>query len=41
MTKALNTQFFPNHKRVEGESTLGRVTCYTCHKGELKPKHAP
>jgi hypothetical protein len=41
MTKALNNQFFPNHKRAEGESTLGRVTCYTCHKGELKPKNAP
>jgi hypothetical protein len=41
LTKALNQQFFPEHKRVEGESTLGRVTCYTCHQGELKPKHAP
>ena len=41
MTKALNTQFFPDHKRTEGESTLGRVTCYTCHQGEAKPKSAP
>ena len=41
MTKALNQQFFPNHTRVEGESTLGRVTCYTCHQGDLKPKSAP
>lgn len=38
MTKALNQQFFPNHTRVEGESVLGRVTCFTCHQGELKPK---
>lgn len=41
MTKALNTQFFPNHQPAEGESVLGRVTCYTCHQGELKPKIAP
>ena len=41
MTKALNQQFFPTHTRVEGESVLGRVTCYTCHQGELKPKSAP
>jgi formate-dependent nitrite reductase cytochrome c552 subunit len=41
MTKALNQQFFAAHKRAEGESTLGRVTCYTCHQGELKPKIAP
>jgi hypothetical protein len=41
MTKALNTQFFPGHTRVEGESVLGRVTCFTCHQGELKPKTAP
>ena len=41
MTKALNKQFFPNHKPAEGESVLGRVTCYTCHQGEAKPKAAP
>jgi mono/diheme cytochrome c family protein len=41
MTKALNKQFFPIHTRVEGESVLGRVTCFTCHQGELKPKSAP
>lgn len=41
MTKALNAQFFPGHKAAEGESTLGRVTCYTCHQGDLKPKTAP
>jgi cytochrome c553 len=41
MTKALNQQFFPNHKPAEGQSVLGRVTCYTCHQGEAKPKVAP
>jgi cytochrome c553 len=41
MTKALNEQFFPEYKRAEGESSLGRVTCYTCHQGDTKPKMAP
>ena len=41
MTKALNQQFFPDHKPAEGQSVLGRVTCYTCHQGEAKPKVAP
>jgi cytochrome c553 len=41
MTKALNKQFFPDHTPADGESVLGRVTCYTCHQGELKPKTAP
>ena len=38
MTRALNKQYFPDHKPKEGESVLGRVTCYTCHKGETAPK---
>lgn len=41
MTKGLNQQFFPEHKPVEGESVLGRVTCFTCHQGDLKPRIAP
>jgi hypothetical protein len=41
MTRAINKQFFPDHKPAENESTLGRVTCYTCHQGETKPKSAP
>jgi cytochrome c553 len=41
MTKGLNKQFFASHKPAEGESVLGRVTCYTCHKGEAQPKTAP
>jgi hypothetical protein len=40
MTRALNQQYFPDHKPKEGESVLGRVTCYTCHKGEQTPKTA-
>lgn len=40
MTRAINTQYFPDHKPKEGESVLGRVTCYTCHKGEQMPKTA-
>lgn len=39
MTKALNQQYFPDHKPAEGESVLGRVTCFTCHKGEQLPKN--
>lgn len=38
MTKALNKQYFPDYKPKEGESMLGRITCYTCHKGETAPK---
>ncbi|HWI18004.1 MAG TPA: c-type cytochrome [Vicinamibacterales bacterium] len=38
MTKALNKQYFPDYKPKEGESVLGRITCYTCHKGESMPK---
>jgi Photosynthetic reaction centre cytochrome C subunit len=41
MTKAINQQFFPDHKPADGESTLGRITCFTCHQGETKPKAAP
>jgi Photosynthetic reaction centre cytochrome C subunit len=41
MTKGLNQQFFPDHKPKDGESVLGRVTCYTCHQGEQKPKSPP
>lgn len=40
MTRTINKQFFPDHKPKEGESVLGRVTCYTCHKGEAVPKNA-
>ena len=39
MTKALNKQYFPDYKPKDGESVLGRVTCFTCHKGESTPKN--
>lgn len=38
MVKALNKANFPDYKPKEGESLLGRVTCYTCHRGEATPK---
>jgi hypothetical protein len=38
MVKVLNKQYFPDYQPKEGESVLGRVTCYTCHKGESTPK---
>jgi hypothetical protein len=41
MTKGINKQFFPDHKPKEGESVLGRVTCYTCHQGDRTPKLPP
>ena len=41
MTKGLNAQFFPKHQVKEGESVIGRVTCYTCHQGAAEPKSAP
>jgi cytochrome c553 len=41
LTKNINSRFFPNHTPGDGESRLGRVTCYTCHQGELTPKTAP
>jgi hypothetical protein len=41
MTKAINQQFFPGQKPADGESRLGRITCFTCHQGELHPKSPP
>lgn len=41
MTRGINKQFFPDHKPKNGESVLGRVTCYTCHQGERTPKLPP
>jgi len=38
MTKMINQQFFPNYKPADGESVLGKVTCYTCHQGNERPK---
>lgn len=41
MTRMINKEFFPDHKPKDGESVLGRVTCYTCHQGEQTPKLPP
>lgn len=41
MTQALNRKYFAAWVPAEGESTLGRVTCYTCHQGETVPKSHP
>jgi photosynthetic reaction center cytochrome c subunit len=41
MTKAINQQFFADRKPIDGESRLGRITCFTCHQGELHPKLPP
>ena len=38
MVKAINKANFPDYKPKDGESVLGRVTCYTCHRGETAPK---
>lgn len=37
LTMALNAQSFASHTPAEGESRLGRVTCYTCHQGAERP----
>jgi photosynthetic reaction center cytochrome c subunit len=39
MTRAINQQFFPDYKPNKDASVLGKVTCYTCHKGETVPRH--
>ena len=38
MVKAVNAQYFPDYRPAEGESRLGRVTCFTCHQGDTRPK---
>jgi photosynthetic reaction center cytochrome c subunit len=38
ITKAINKQFFADYKPLDGESRLGRVTCFTCHQGDTRPK---
>lgn len=41
MTRSLNQRFFPGFTPAEGETSLGRVTCYTCHQGSAQPRAAP
>ncbi|MGE0363008.1 MAG: c-type cytochrome [Vicinamibacterales bacterium] len=38
LTMTLNGASFASHTPAEGESRLGRVTCYTCHRGAEIPK---
>lgn len=40
MTKTINEKFFPDYKPGDGESRLGKVTCFTCHQGNQRPKPA-
>jgi len=37
MTKAINRQYFADFVPEPDESRLGRITCLTCHQGELIP----
>lgn len=41
MTKTINAQFFADYKPQDGQSRLGRVTCFTCHQGDTRPKTQP
>lgn len=38
MTRTINQQFFPGYAPMDGESRLGKVTCFTCHQGSERPK---
>src|SRR5262249_44796236 len=40
-TRAITRQSFREHKPAGGESRLGRITCFTCHRGELHPNPQP
>ena len=41
MTRELNARYFSGYTPAEGESSLGRVTCYTCHQGSTQPLKGP
>src|SRR5262245_27152527 len=41
MTKVINQQFYADYKPDAAESRLGRITCFTCHQGDLHPKAQP
>jgi photosynthetic reaction center cytochrome c subunit len=40
MTKSLNELYFATAPATEG-TTIGHVTCYTCHRGAARPINAP
>lgn len=37
MTRGINRQYFPDYVPEPEASSLGRVTCNTCHKGAARP----
>ena len=41
MVRAIDQQYFPDHRPADGESRLGKVTCFTCHQGSERPKSPP
>ena len=38
MVRGINQQYFSDHRPADGESRLGKVTCFTCHQGSERPK---
>jgi hypothetical protein len=40
LTVTLNKDYFPDHVVAAGASKFGRITCYTCHQGEVTPKQS-
>ena len=38
MVRTINEQYFPDYKPADDESRLGKVTCFTCHQGNEKPR---
>jgi hypothetical protein len=40
MTRSLNELYFASAPATEG-TTLGHVTCYTCHRGSARPINSP
>jgi hypothetical protein len=44
MVKGINQRYFADYKpsgAVGDESRLGKVTCFTCHQGQERPKTTP
>jgi photosynthetic reaction center cytochrome c subunit len=41
MVRGIDQQYFPDHRPADGESRLGKVTCFTCHQGSERPKSPP
>lgn len=41
LTRELNGKHFAAYEPKPDESRLGRVTCFTCHRGAIEPPTAP